>query len=55
VLYTSAAVDNVVAQKLYENFGFNKEEEFSYEYDGKIYREIKMKREKEIDVSPTRT
>jgi len=55
VLYTSAAVDNVVAQKLYENFGFAKEEEFSYEYDGKIYKESKMKRRKEINASPTHT
>lgn len=44
-LYTSAEVDNLVAIKLYEKYGFIKKEEFEYTYDDTTYREVRMLKE----------
>lgn len=43
-LYTSAELDNPVAQKLYEKFGFEKCGEFSYENKGMTFHEVKLQR-----------
>ena len=42
-LYTSAEVDNTVVIALYEKYGFERQEVFEYESDGRTYREIRMK------------
>lgn len=42
VLYTSAEVDNPIAIRLYEEFGFKKEEIFEYEFKGVTYKEVRM-------------
>ncbi|GFO79895.1 MULTISPECIES: N-acetyltransferase [Lactococcus] len=44
-LYTSAETDNLPAQTLYEQFGFEKKEEFSYINDGINFCEVKMVKE----------
>ncbi|MCL2113533.1 MAG: GNAT family N-acetyltransferase [Streptococcaceae bacterium] len=41
-IYTSAELDNSVAQNLYEKFGFEKQETFSYENGGMTFHEVKM-------------
>ncbi len=41
-LYTSAAVDNIIAINLYEGMGFEKKEVFEYEVDGVTYKEFRM-------------
>lgn len=41
-LYTSAEIDNPVAIKVYEKQGFKKLDEFEYEHDGRVYREVRM-------------
>lgn len=42
VLYTSAEVDNPIAIRLYEEFGFKKEKIFQYEFKGVTYKEVRM-------------
>lgn len=44
LLYTSAEVDNHVAIALYESFEFIKGEVFTYEFNGKSYTEVRMKK-----------
>jgi len=41
-LYTSAEVDNIVAIKLYEKMGFEKQDLFEYTHNNKTYKEIRM-------------
>ncbi|WP_252242762.1 GNAT family protein [Clostridium sp. ZS2] len=41
-LYTSAEIDNEVAIKLYEKYGFNKKNSFKYEVEGITYEEFRM-------------
>ena len=41
-IYTSAEVDNLVAIKLYEKMGFEKQDNFEYTHNGKLYKEIRM-------------
>lgn len=41
-LYTSAEVDNDIAIHLYESFGFQKRNTFSYEHQGTVYHEVRM-------------
>jgi len=43
-LYTSAAVDNETAIRLYEKHGFVKLQPIAYEWDGQLFHEIKMVR-----------
>lgn len=44
-LYTSAELDNPVAQLLYLNHGFAKVGQLSYESDGQIFHEVKMRKD----------
>lgn len=41
-LYTSAEVENNLAISMYEKVGFVKEDEFTYEVYGKMFREVRM-------------
>ncbi|MDO4925331.1 MAG: GNAT family N-acetyltransferase [Turicibacter sp.] len=45
-LYTSVEIDNKIAIKMYENFGFKKLNSFEYKIEEKIYREFRMIKEK---------
>lgn len=42
-LYTSAEVENGIAIHLYEAYGFQRQDVFSYTYGGMTYTEIRMK------------
>lgn len=41
-IYTSSDVKNSIAIKLYESFGFEKQEKFEYSVNGIIYKEVRM-------------
>ena len=45
-LYTSVEIDNKIAIKMYESFGFKKLNSFEYKIEEKIYREFRMIKEK---------
>ena len=44
-LYTSAEIDNEVAIKLYEKYGFNKKDSFQYKIGDVTYKEFRMLKE----------
>ncbi|NFF82248.1 GNAT family N-acetyltransferase [Clostridium botulinum] len=44
-LYTSAEIDNEVAIKLYEKYGFNKKNSFKYKIGDVTYEEFRMLKE----------
>ncbi|WP_312832971.1 GNAT family N-acetyltransferase [Sedimentibacter saalensis] len=44
-LYTSVEIDNQVAIKLYEKYGFNKKYSFEYKFGDTIYKEFRMLKE----------
>lgn len=44
-LYTSVEINNQVAIKLYEKYGFSKKELFEYKIEGTNYKEIRMLKE----------
>ena len=44
-LYTSVEVDNEVAMKLYEKYGFNKKDSFEYKIGNTVYKEFRMLKE----------
>ncbi|WP_343339499.1 Spermine/spermidine acetyltransferase [Terrisporobacter petrolearius] len=44
-LYTSVEIDNEVAMKLYEKFGFNKKDSFEYKIGNTVYKEFRMLKE----------
>ncbi len=44
-LYTSAEIDNEVAIKLYEKYGFNKKNSFKYKVGDVTYEEFRMLKE----------
>lgn len=41
-LYTSVEIDNEVAMKLYEKYGFNKKDSFEYKIGNTVYKEFRM-------------
>ena len=45
-IYTSVEIDNEIAIKLYEGFGFVKVNSFEYKIEEKVYREFRMIKEK---------
>ena len=45
-LYTSVEIDNKIAIKMYESFGFKKLNSFEYKIEEKIYREFRLIKEK---------
>lgn len=45
-IYTSVEIDNEIAIKLYEGFGFVKINSFEYKIEEKVYREFRMIKEK---------
>ena len=45
-IYTSVEIDNEIAIKLYEGFGFVKVNSFEYKIEEKVYREFIMIKEK---------
>lgn len=44
-LYTSVEIDNEVAMKLYEKYGFNKKDSFEYKIGNTVYKEFRMLKE----------
>ncbi|MEW9080758.1 GNAT family N-acetyltransferase [Terrisporobacter glycolicus] len=44
-LYTSVEIDNDVAMKLYEKYGFNKKNSFEYKIGNTVYKEFRMLKE----------
>ncbi|HBI91969.1 MAG TPA: spermidine acetyltransferase [Terrisporobacter glycolicus] len=44
-LYTSVEIDNKVAMKLYEKYGFNKKDSFEYKIGNTVYKEFRMLKE----------
>ncbi|WP_018590704.1 GNAT family N-acetyltransferase [Terrisporobacter glycolicus] len=44
-LYTSVEIDNDVAMKLYEKYGFNKKDSFEYKIGNTVYKEFRMLKE----------
>ncbi|SFJ21316.1 diamine N-acetyltransferase [Terrisporobacter glycolicus] len=44
-LYTSVEIDNEVAIKLYEKYGFNKKDSFEYKIGNTVYKEFRMLKE----------
>lgn len=44
-LYTSVEIDNEVAMKLYEKYGFNKKDSFEYKIENTVYKEFRMLKE----------
>ena len=44
-LYTSVEIDNEIAIKLYEKFGFNKKNSFEYQVGDITYKEFRMLKE----------
>ena len=44
-LYTSVEIDNPIAIKLYERYGFNKKNSFEYKIEGITYKEFRMLKE----------
>ncbi|MGL5084613.1 MAG: GNAT family N-acetyltransferase [Clostridium sp.] len=44
-LYTSVEIDNEVAIKLYEKYGFNKKDSFKYTIGDIVYKEFRMLKE----------
>lgn len=44
-LYTSVEIDNHVAIKLYEKYGFNKKDYFEYKIGNTVYKEFRMLKE----------
>lgn len=44
-LYTSVQIDNEVAIRLYEKYGFTKKDSFEYKIEETTYREFRMLKE----------